>query len=248
MPGDTPSVPSDLREALDRCLDGLVPPRDNATARSLATAGEPVLARLPDSLNGLTDTAATATIQTAWLVNGPDALNVLSRYATDQRLDVQRELSKAWQYFDPSEYAERVLVAMPPGGHVSVLSSAQFVTLDKISPLARLEVHQADPVDLGFLEAHAASLRDLSLYYDQPGADLTTLPELPNLRGLSVGLPGLADLGFLDALPPLDVIWFIRCRDIEDYTPLLRFTALRALYLSGSRWLRSLRQLPPLGS
>src|SRR5262249_55467800 len=153
--------------------------------RSLATVGEPVLARLPESLTGLTDAAATATIQTAWLVNGPDALNVLARYATDQRFVVQRELSEAWDYFDPDEYAGRVLAVMPPGGCVFIRrSAAQFAALGKIPPLAWLDVILVDPVDLGFLAAHAASLRHLTLVYDKPGADLAALPELPNLRYL----------------------------------------------------------------
>jgi hypothetical protein len=75
-----------LRAVLDRCLDDLIPPRDAAAARSLATAGEPVLARLPESLEGLSDAVAAATFQTAWLVNGPDALDVLARYAADRRV------------------------------------------------------------------------------------------------------------------------------------------------------------------
>ena len=242
-----PSVPDDLRAALDRCLDDLVPPRDTAAARSLATAGEPVLARLPENLEGLSYAVAMATVRTAWLINGPEALDVLARYAADRR--VHPELSMAWGYFDPEEYAERVLAAMPPGGGAYVLySRARLAALGKASPLSVLDVSLTGPVDLSFLAAHAASLRDLSLYYEEPGADLTALPELPKLESLAVGLPGLADLGFLDALPPLETVWLTQCQDIEDYSPLLRFTGLRVLALSGSGRLRSLRQLPPLGN
>jgi hypothetical protein len=240
-----PSVPDDLRAALDRCLDDLVPPRDIAAARSLATAGEPVLARLPETLEGLPDAVAAATVQTAWLINGPEALDVLARYASDRR--VHSELSVAWEYFDPDEYAERVLAAMPPGGHVHILySPAQLAALSKVSALSDLEVYRARPVDLSFLAAHSASLHSLCLYYDEPGADLTALPELPKLQSLAVGLPGLADLSFLDALPPLETVWLTHCEDIEDYSPLLRFTRLRALALFGSGRLRSLQQLPSL--
>ncbi len=208
-----PSVPDDLRAALDRCLDDLIPPRDTAAARSLATAGEPVLARLPDSLEGLSGTVAAAAIQTAWLINGPEALDVLARYATDPRFDF--ELGVAWDYFDPDEYAERVLAARPPGGSLYVEHSrAQLAALDKASPLSELEIHQTGPVDLSFLTAHAASLRHLALYCEEPGADLTALPELPEIEGLAVGLPGLANLGFLDALPPLKTVWLTHCQDI----------------------------------
>ena len=136
---------------------------------------------------------------------------------------------------------------MPPGGSVYVHHSpAQLAALGTASPLSELEVHVTAPVDLSFLAAHAASLRDLALYYEEPGADLTALPELPELQSLAVGLPGLADLRFLDALPPLETVWLTHCQDIEDYSPLLRFTGLRTLVLSGSSRVRTLRQLPPL--
>jgi hypothetical protein len=242
-----PAVPDELRAAIERCLDDLIPPRDNAAARSLATAGEPVLARLPQSLTGLTVATAVATIQTAWLINGPRALDVLARYAPDQRPSVRFELSTAWDYFDPDEYAERVLAAMPPGGSLYVPGSpAQLAALAKAPPLADLDAQLTGPVDLSFLTAHAASLRRLCLYYTEPGADLTALPELPKLRELVVALPELADLGFLDALPQLEAVWLTQCEDIEEYSPLLRFTMLRKLILHGSRHLRDLRQLPSL--
>jgi hypothetical protein len=61
-----------------------------------------------------------------------------------------------------------------------------------------------------------------------------------------VGLPRLADLGFLDALPPLKTVWLTNCQEIDDYSPLLRFTELGTLALFSSSRLRSLRQLPPL--
>ncbi|GLZ15886.1 ATP-binding protein [Actinomadura sp. NBRC 104425] len=244
-----PFVPDDLRAALDRCLDDLIPPRTDAAARSLATAGEPVLARLPQSLDGLSEASARATVQTAWLINGPEALDVLARYAADPRVAVQLELSDAWEYFDPDEYAERVLAARPPGGALVVTSPDRLAALSKASPVSSLAARNLDGrVDLGFLSAHAASLQQLHLYYSEPGADLTSLPVLPQLRGLVVDAPGLADLGFLDTLPPLKVIWLQRCEDIEDYSPLLRSTALQTLGLVGCRRLRPLRQLPPLGT
>ena len=215
-------------------------------ARSLATAGEPVLARLPESLAGLSDAVAEAAVQTAWLINGPEALDVMARYAADRRRIVQSELSRAWEYFDPEEYAERVLSAMPPGGHIYVPSSAQLAALGNASPAAELEINLTGTTDLTPIVAHAVSLRGLSLYYDEPGADPAALPALPKLDSLALGLPGLADLHFLDALPQLEMIWLTNCWDIEDYSPLLRFTRLRTLTMFSSHQLRSLVQLPPL--
>ncbi|MER5980071.1 NACHT domain-containing protein [Streptomyces sp. NPDC001857] len=241
-----PSIPDDLRAALDQCLDDLVPPRDHIASRSLATAGEPVLAKLPESLEGLPFPAAEACIQTAWLINGPEALEVLARYAADQRDDLYFELAMAWEYFDPEEYAERVLAFLPPGGQLYVPSSAQFAALSKVPPLSMLEANLAGPVDMSPLTEHAASLNDLALYYREPGADLSALPQLPELNSLAFGIPGLSDLKFLDRLPSLETIWSTDCRNVTDYSPLLRFSDLCTLVLFNSQRLRSLRQLPSL--
>jgi hypothetical protein len=243
-----PSVPDDLRAAIDKCLDDLVPPRDAVAARSLATVGEPVLAWLPESLDGLSEATAAATVQTAWLVNGPLALDVLARYAADKRSEVQWGLNIAWSFFDPEEYAERVLADMPPGGNIYVPSQTQLAAVAKASAPSELEIHLAGPTDLSPIVAHAASITDLRLYYDEPGADPADLPTLPKLRCLAFGLPGLSDLRFMDSTPDLDMVWFTRCQDIEDYSPLLRFTNLQTLALFGSKRLRSLQQLPPLGA
>jgi len=242
-----PSVPDDLRVALDRCLNDLIPPRTPAMARSLATAGEPVLARLPETLEGLSETTAKATVQTAWLINGPQALDVLARYATDQRLNVQYELGEAWAYFDPHEYAERVLANMPPGGRLWVRSPAQLAALSKVPPLSSLGVYNVnEPVDASFLTAHAASLHILRFQSNRSIVDLYDLPELPRLQGFATSVFGLADLGFLDELPLLESIWITECGDVEDPSSLLRFTALKTLGLHDCGWLHSLRQLPPL--
>ncbi|MEU6037977.1 NACHT domain-containing protein [Actinomadura sp. NPDC047616] len=242
-----PSVPDDLRAALDRCIDALVPPRNLAAARSLATAGEPVLARLPETLDGLSEASARATVRAAALINGPEALDVLARYATDQRTRVQVELNESWDYFDVAEYAERVLAHMPPGGELYRVNSARrLATLGIIAPLAQLYVNVEEVPDFGFLDGHAHSLRTLNLWFRRPGTDLSRLSELPALRDLTLTSPGLPDLRFLSAMPPLERIWLGKCSEIDDFSPLERHTDLRELSLAGGRRLTTLEVLPPL--
>lgn len=118
-----PSIPDDLHMALDQCLDELIPPHDLDEVRALASAGEPVLRRLPASLDGMSVREAEATVRTAWLINGPESLDVLRQY-TDSRPDVQRELSTTWNYFDSFEYADRV------GPPISRFTSQGSLTLD----------------------------------------------------------------------------------------------------------------------
>lgn len=242
-----PSIPQDLREALNQCLDELVPPRSIASARSLAAAGEPVLARLPERLDNLSDAIARATIRTACLINGPEALNVLSRYGTDSRQAVQKELNDAWKYFDPQEFAECVLSAAPAGGRIEVLrSSGQLNALGVLAPLSTLYAILNEPAELGFLTRHAETLKRLTLMFDTPGTDINLLPPLPSLESIVVGLPRLSNLDFLDALPDLSAVWLSRCGDIEDFSSLRRYTNLRELGLQGSRHLTTLEGLPEL--
>ncbi|WP_433237519.1 NACHT domain-containing protein [Actinomadura nitritigenes] len=243
-----PSVPDDLREDLDRCLDDLIPPRDEASARSLATAGEPVLHRLPETLDGIPAGAARATIHTTALINGPESLDVLARYGADQRPKVWKALNDAWQYFDPVEYAERVLASLPDGAELSVEESApQLAALAAVPPLSRLSVSLDQPSDLGFLTGHAASLRKLALLGEAPLFDPGRLPSLPKLRELEIRVPGLTSLGFLDALPQLTMIWLTACQEIEDFTPLSRQSQVQRLSVYDGVHLTSLEPLPPLG-
>ncbi|MFI0371817.1 NACHT domain-containing protein [Actinomadura sp. 1N219] len=244
-----PSVPDDLAEDLGRCLDDLIPPRDDASARSLATAGEPVLTHLPENLDGLGWPTASATIQTAWLVNGPGALDVLARYASDARPRVRRHLAKAWNYFDADEFAERVLTRFPRGDGLRLeYVPRQVSALGKVPPLAELEVTMNVIEDFGFVAPHAETLEHLGLHSAVSMADPALLPPLLALRSLSIGFPGLSDLGFLDTLPRLKRIMLPRCQSVSDYAPLRRHGGLTTLWLISPRHLTGLSELPPLGA
>ncbi|HEU5023713.1 MAG TPA: NACHT domain-containing protein [Spirillospora sp.] len=242
-----PSVPDDLREDLDRCLDDLIPPRDEASARSLATAGEPVLRRLPESLDGLTDAAAKATVQVAWLINGPGGLDVLERYASDSRRHVRTEVALAFGYFDADEFADRVLARFPAGDSLGVSDSPQqLAALSRIAPLAELSINVARIDDYGFLVPHAATLVHLGLHTTDPTPDPVLLPRLPSLQTFNFGYAGLSDLGFVGTLPQLKELWLPYCEAVTDYTPLSLQTQLRGLWLRHCVGLTSLDVLPPL--
>ncbi|TYK43021.1 NACHT domain-containing protein [Actinomadura decatromicini] len=158
-----PSVPEDLQRDLDQCLDDLIPPRNDAAARSLATAGEPVLARLPDTLDGLNSAALEATVRTAWLVNGPDSLEVLARYASHPNSLVQWELSEAWRYFDCDEFTERVLTHLPADARLWAYRREHFKALGRVPRLTGLTVNIDEIDDFSFLDRHAETLIRLHL-------------------------------------------------------------------------------------
>ncbi|MGW5416264.1 NACHT domain-containing protein [Actinomadura geliboluensis] len=244
-----PSIPDDIREDLDRCLDDLIPPRDEASALALATGGEPVLTRLPEALDDLSDAAARATVRAAWLINGPHALDVLARYAADARPRIRETVGAAWHYFDAEEFAERVLARSPEGGKVTLLHQPhQVKALSKVSPLSSLYIHQSRFEDFSFLLPHARTLCDLTLHADEPVADAALPASLPALRKLKLGFPGFDDLSLLAPLPQLDELWLSECMEITDYAPLRWQESLTALWLQDCVRLTSLAQLPALGS
>ncbi|WP_176611530.1 NACHT domain-containing NTPase [Actinomadura sp. WMMB 499] len=242
-----PSIPEDLRAELDRCLDELVPPRNEATARSLATAGPPVLARLPRDLMSLSEAAAAAVIQTAWLINGPEALTALSRFANDPRSVVQEELLRAWDYFDPREFADRVLSPMADAGALIeiIRSPEKLATLDVLPALSRLYIIFNQSVDFNLLRRHATTLRELTLMR-VAGAGPADLPDMPNLKSLVLEYRGMCDVKFLDNFPELEGIWLSGCDRVIDFTPLRRHVGLRKLALHGGRNLVSFEELPSL--
>lgn len=242
-----PSVPDDLREDLDHCLDDLIPPRDEASARSLATAGEPVLTRLPETLENVSEAAARATVRTAALINGPRALDVLARYASNARGGILEQLATAWAYFDADEFADRVLANARARGALTLRDAPHLVrALSRVQPLSDLYVHMDDIEDLDFLTGHAETLTYLGLSAGRSMVDPMLLPPLPALRALTLGHPRLGALDFLDGLPRLEQLWLGRCDMIIDYSPLRRQSRLTTLWLDGCVHLTSLTMLPPL--
>jgi Leucine-rich repeat (LRR) protein len=242
-----PSISAGIRAVIDECVASLIPPNDFGEARALATAGKDVLSRLPPVLDRLSEGQAACCVRTVWLVNGPEALDLLRRYAADQRPAVEMEISRAWDYFDSGEYAARVLSGRPPGGGLYLTDSeTQLAALGTVSPLSRLQVTLPSPADFRFLTRHAESLRTLLIHIRDAGTGLSGLPRLPQLAELSIGAPGLAELSFLNSLPQLRRIWLTTCDNIDDYSSLARFTELSALSLVGCGRLRDPGQLPPL--
>lgn len=193
-----PALAPDLAARMERCLADLLPPRRALEARSLAAGGEVLLPRLLLDPRDLSEAAGAATVRTAALINGPDAWPVLERFAQDPRHDVQRELIKAWPYFDPGEYADRVLADAPLlDGEIMVDDEALLPHVAKLRRLSGLRVELADLADLGPL-AGLPHLTSASLggHFD----DLAPLLEHRELHTLLLGpiphvrLEPLADL------------------------------------------------------
>lgn len=117
----------------------LIPPRRMTDAKELASAGEMVIPLIPNQR--LSAVEAAATIRMAAIVGGDGALSLISRYARDKRVTVQREIRQSWEYFDAEEYAERVLSQSPDSWRkVDIYLPHMLNALRYLTALEELEV------------------------------------------------------------------------------------------------------------
>jgi NACHT conflict system protein/NACHT domain-containing protein len=186
--------PPALLTEIDTALDTLLPPRNRNEARSLYAVGEALLDRLPRDGSHLTGAQAAAIVRTAALINGPRAMKLLARYAADPRVEVQRELVRAWTYFDPAEYGREVLAeARLDNGRAHLREPA---LLDGVRHLRHLELIEA---------------------IFETAVDLAELTPNPQLRRLELVSGWVGPLGELARFPELQVLTLMRERRIEDH-------------------------------
>jgi NACHT N-terminal Helical domain 1/NACHT domain len=267
-----PDVPTSLRDRVSACLAGLIPPRSADEVRPLASVGEQVISRMPASLTSLTTAEAVATVRAVWLINGNRAMDCLSRYASDPRTKVQDELVSAWGYFDPREYARRVLAdaslhhgqltlddpALFPGiPHLHNLRDLRIrlpghADLDRLGGLPFLTSVRAERATVSALSALAehVTLRKVEINsLDGPASDLSALLALPALRELTVyNGQFVSDLSFLTRLPRLKFLALPGLEEVDDFTPLASQPALTRLALFGCKQLNDIEVLRPLNA
>jgi Leucine-rich repeat (LRR) protein len=258
------SLAVEVRSRTELALESLLPPRGLAEAPSLAAVGEQVLRHLPRQPASISEAAAAATVLTAALINGPAAIPVIESFGTDSRSDVVSQLIRCWDYFEPNEYARRVLAHSPlHDGRMSIRSPAKLESVAFLSNLARLSVTLDLPTDLELLKEMPAlwslnlqskdhidvgllqgldSLENLRLSTDRRILRLNLLNKFPRLHTLSCHqeypLRGFAFLEKLeDRLVSLDLEGPCTA---EDYSIFSRMPRLDTLRLQASDALRDL--------
>ena len=215
------SVPQPVAQQLDDCVDSLLPPRRESEAAPLALAGEPVLRRLPPTLKGLSDTEAHAIIRTAALIGGARAMSLLAGYTADTTGVIREALAFCWEYFDPADYARRVLAHMPlEETFLKLVHPSQWAALADLPTLGGLWIHY--PFTSG-LEPIAAlpPLKWLWLTRGIGGNNLAALRHRPELTSLVLlrgtvldDVSPIADLSeltnlqleFWESIPQIDII------------------------------------------
>ena len=104
-----------VRQQVTLATAALVPPRNEASAKELATVGPLVLDLLPGP-EGLDDETARAVVITATNVAGERALPLLSRYVDHPYVRVRGQLAWAWDRFPAQEYGEQIVARLSRDG------------------------------------------------------------------------------------------------------------------------------------
>ncbi|WP_225727148.1 MULTISPECIES: NACHT domain-containing NTPase [unclassified Nocardia] len=136
------SVPDDLAALLDEAIDALLPPRSADDPTALAAIGEPILRKLPKNLDDIKTDSAIEIVETAVLVGGTKAIQLLAGYTQNPKMRVQLALINGWRYFDPTEYAEKILAQLPdkPGITLPLDHPTQWTPAARLPNLRQLSV------------------------------------------------------------------------------------------------------------
>lgn len=261
-------APPEVIRRVEETVRALLPPRGIRESRSLATVGGPLLPHLPKSLADLSPAQAAATVRTVTLINGPEAIPVLARYAPDPRSEVQQEINNSWQYFDAAEYATGVLRHAPLTEMLRIRRQTELDQLPLLTHARAVDVWDSTGVDdltfatqLPRLESLWASLNgtcDLEVLRGRALRKLSLLAEgfesLEALSGLDrvewlTLLPReapLPDLRFLNGLERLSRLYLGPVASSDLFTPLAGCGQLHRLGLDGSGCLPDTRILTGL--
>ncbi|MCB5183252.1 NACHT domain-containing protein [Streptomyces antimicrobicus] len=246
------SVPEAIAGSLDAAMDDLIPPRRREESASLATAGPPLLRRMPASLEGFPAAAAGALARTAAIIGGEQAFGLLERWAEDSRSDVLSEVAAVWDYFPVEEYAQRVLRKLPLAEVPIELSHpAQIPAAARLREIRQLYVFCRLRQGLSPLAGLLTELRALHLFQAWSVTDLDPLASCTRLRTLFLANAHDVDVSSLAQLPDLEFLGlFAHPRPgarVSGPTDLSGLVALRAWYLSGfdlSAWLPTITCAP----
>ncbi|MFE1958285.1 NACHT domain-containing protein [Streptomyces sp. NPDC059479] len=194
-----PELDPEVRAEVEVRAGALVPPRDMADAEELAEAGELVLELLPGP-EGLDENTAAAVVETAALIEGDGAFEVISRFREDTRSRVAFQVSQVWGSFESKAYAEVILSAQSwENVYLRVRTPEQLRALQYVPKARRVHIggNHGDLTPLLALEA----LNVLTLTDNDVLTDLSPLASLPQLSELTLrSCSAVRELGAVSGL------------------------------------------------
>ncbi|MFH9477727.1 NACHT domain-containing protein [Streptomyces anulatus] len=203
----------------------LFPPTDEDQVAALSRLGEAALDFLPDPEDLPPDhPSVRRVIQLLGRIGGQAALPRARAWAL-ARPDLGHEFIRGWNNFPPNEYASEVLEACRLAGDFVLVSRRQVSCLPRLTDIDQV-LMRGDIPESEFREAVEAH------HLTRLGFDDNHL---------------ISDLGVLaSSVPDLMLLHLSRCSAIQDFEPLVDFTALDSLglYHCGPARLAKLPVLP----
>ncbi len=228
----------------------LVPPRSLRETGSLASIGHRVLRYLPRYLSGLSTAVAAASVRTAALAAGDEALTLLKGYAQDSRPMVQEQVVNAWQYFDPERFATEVLADSPLADGKTTIRTHRLIpyvrhlrNLDEL----HLQLRSSGKMEsLSFLEGVPAITELMVWFNNESTIDVEPLIEHTTLKTLF--LLFARDHVNLRALSRLEALRFLTIFPSSPWQELETLSELKNLRLLSTNALQNVRNLDNLSN
>ena len=225
---ETQLLDTNLRRDVEAIIPQLLPPQTMEQAEQLSAAG-PQLIPLLDSYWPTDPRRAPMAIRAASLVGDRKAMQLISNIAEqNQSQEVTAELARAWQYFEPDEYARLVLAP----ADIKSTRVSDMRTLRALSIVPSVEILQIDIETI----------------------DLEAVTGLPRLRELTLNNPAPAELSKLRTCLALRSLTILGCSqiDLSHIPPLgslksLSISSTGSLSLAGIERLSDVVQLSILG-
>jgi Leucine-rich repeat (LRR) protein len=251
------SLERDIAEWTKNEIKTILPPRSTEEAELVASGGEEIIPWMGNQ-DEWSDEIAAACMRATAVIGGHAALNVLADYARSERAErLSQEFIHDWQYFDPTEYAERVLSELPIESCLVTIDSTPLVeAASALTAMRSVRIERpATPKfttwrQLGGLKeldcgghpeltsiqgiSALAGLQRLNLSEARLLRDAGELSELVDLRELYLAdCCDLNDLSFLSHLKNLRVLILDNCTSVSDFGPLNGLDQLRTLSVNG---------------
>ena len=192
----------DIREAVQKQLQEVVPPKDHSEARSLAAAGSLVSAHL-SGYSRADLNIISACIQTLSLIADDEALSIMNEYCLDDREEVHYEIFR---------------------------SLSNYESVSELTQLTKLHLPNTAISDISGL-AGLPSLRYLNLNYTRIST-LNSLENVNTLREIEIAGCSIDSLDGISNLYRLVRLCISGCGKISDLSPIQNLGSLEELDLT----------------